>query len=698
MATKKTATASELRLRAEEQLRNRTPSTTIPRSAAETQRLLHELQVHQIELEMQNDELRQSKAELEALQERFVNHYDFAPVGYCIVNEQGVILEANLTVAKLLGVARAELIQRPISRFIVPEDKDIYYLMKKRLVDQGEPQACELRMVYQAADSFWAHLETTIAEDESGRRVLRLVLSDINDRKRIEKELEESDRHNRELLESITDTFIALKDDMVVSHVNSAAERMFNQKRIDMVGRKLFDFFPEGRGTAFERKFTQAIKTKSAISFQIEFTIPPYKNWYDVHIYPRTTGITIYIQVVTASVEEKEKEEKLESVKQQLQKTASLGRMAGAIAHHFNNKLFAVMGYMDLAIDDLSMDDTSRPNLIIARREADKATEVSKLMLMYLGQVTGKLEHLDLSEVCRKMLPLLEVTLPKSVALTTYLLTPDLIIEANKDQIRQILANLVTNAWEAAGDAPGSIRLATRKVFPTDIPTSHRFPVDWLPENSEYACLEIQDYGCGIKDKDIEEIFSPFFSTKFAGRGLGLSVVLGLVKAHSGVITVENLSDKGCVFRVFLPISIPESVNKPEKMKHTQEVKDSGIVLLVDDDNIVLQISRIMLSSLGFTVLTATNGIEAVELFRQHSNEIRLVLSDVSMPGMDGWETLSAVKQIVPDIPVILTSGYSKDQVMQGAHLIHPEAFLGKPYSLALLRDTIRHALQNTKT
>ena len=697
MKPNKTTAAAELRRRAEEQLQNQTSSTDAPLAAHETLRLLQELKIHQIELEMQNDELRHSKAELEASRERFIDLYDFAPVGYCLVSEEGLILDANLTAANLLGVARGELVQQSMCRFILKEDQDIYYLIRKQLFEKGEPQVCDIRLVRNAETSFWAHLETTIARDDTGRTVSRLVLSDISDRKRIEKAFNEIHRQNQEILESITDACIAISDDMVVSYINSAAERMFGRKRSDVIGRKLFDVFPEGKGAIFEKNFSQAIRTKSAMSFQAELTVAPYQNWYDVRVFPRPEGITIYIQVITERIRAKEKVAKLESVNRQLQKAESLARMAGAIAHHFNNRLFAVMGYLDLAIDGLTAGDASKTNLTIARQEAGKAAEVSKLMLTYLGQVTGKPELLDLSEVCRKILPLLEATLPKNVVLETNLQSPGPVIKANADQIRQVLTNLFTNAWEAVGDDPGAIHLAVKKVFPADIPTSHRFPIDWRPDATPYACLEIRDNGCGIADQDIEEVFSPFFSTKFTGRGLGLSVVLGVVKAYCGVVTAESSPGQGSVFRVFLPISVEEIVQQPDEIEKDKRHQETGKVLLVDDDEVVLKISSLMLSALGFTVLTAMDGIEAVEVFRQHRNEIRLVLSDVSMPRMDGWETLHALRELMPGIPVILASGYSEDQVMQGIHPELPQAFLEKPYSFDTLRAIIRRTLSEAE-
>ena len=233
--------------------------------------------------------------------------------------------------------------------------------------------------------------------------------------------------------------------------------------------------------------------------------------------------------------------------------------------------------------------------------ETDKANEVSKLMLSYLGQVTGKREFLDLSDVCRKMLPLLEIALPGNVAMKINLPSPGPAIKANADQIQQILVNLATNAWEASGNDDGSIYLTVKKVSSAKIPTSHRFPVDWLPENTLHACLEIQDSGCGIDNKSIEEIFSPFYSTKFTGRGLGLSVVLGLVKAHGGVVPVESWENKGSVFRAFFPMSLEELAQQPETSANAHEIQCSGNVLMIDDDKMVLEFTRSQTKRHGFT-------------------------------------------------------------------------------------------------
>lgn len=396
---------------------------------------------------------------------------------------------------------------------------------------------------------------------------------------------------------------------------------------------------------------------------------------------------------ITERIQAKEEEAKLEEVNRYLQKSASLGRMAGAIAHHFNNKLHAVMGHMELAKENLARDDTSSANLTAAMLAAGQAAEVSKMMLTYLGQVTGKREPLDLSETCRKILVTLRAGMPRKVVLETDMPSPGPTIKADAKHIQQVLSSLVTNAWESVGTCmEAAIHLTIGSVPAADIPAARRFPINWQPKDSVYACLEVHDNGCGIINEDLEEVFSPFFSTKFTGRGLGLSIVLGLVQAYGGVVTVLSSLGKGSVFRVFLPLSAEPVPKQPDEADRTLDFQ-AGTVLVVDDDAIVTDIADMMLAKLGFTVLCASDGIEALLLFQKHRQEILLVLCDVSMPRMDGWETLSALRQIAPAMPVILASGYSEEQVMDGAHSERPQAFLGKPYDFATLKNAIGRAL-----
>ena len=575
------ASAEALRKRAETLARVKrseiqaNPEVLSPEMAALA---LHELRVHQIELEMQNEELRRTQEQLEISRARYFDLYDLAPVGYFTLSEHGLILEANLTVATLLGLPRGALVKQPLSHFILPEDQEIYYLSRKALLETGAPQAWELRVLKRNAAPFWVRVEATTAQDADGVSVIRAVVSDITESKRAE----------------------------------------------------------------YERA-------------------------------------------------------KLELQNRQLQKAEGLGRMAGAIAHHFNNHLTAVMVNLEMALDDLTRSGQPKGHLPGALRAANDAATVSKLMLTYLGQTTARREPLDLSDVCRRSLPLLRATMPKHMVLETDLPYDGPAVSADASQLQQALTNLMTNAWEACGNVSSAIRLNVKIVSAADISAVHRFPIDWLPHDPAYACVEIVDAGCGIAHKDIEKLFDPFFSSKFAGRGLGLAVVLGIVRQHKGAVTVETDPALGSSFRVFLPVSNQKVIRQPDPPVHAPDLVSGGTVLLVEDEPMVREIGQAVLRSRGFQVLGASDGVEAVALFRRHADKVRLVICDLTMPGMNGWETLAALRRLAPAIPVILASGYDEAEVMAGDHPELPHAFLSKPYQVQSLRDAIGRALRHGK-
>ena len=403
----------------------------------------------------------------------------------------------------------------------------------------------------------------------------------------------------------------------------------------------------------------------------------------------------LYQAVHNELVERKRLEEvqrKWERQQQHLQKIESLNRMAGAIAHHFNNMLGAVIGNLELALMDLAP-EAPVELLHQALKASHRAAEISGLMLTYLGHSAGRRELLDLACLCLSSLPLLRLGMGKDVVLETDAPTPGPTIKADAGQIQQVLKNLVTNAFESVGDAQGTIHLTIKTVSLADIPVAHRSPIDWRPHHDVFACIEVRDSGSGITEREIDQIFDPFFSTKFTGRGLGRPVVLGIVRSHHGLITVETSRGQGSIFKVFFPLSSERVPPGPCAPVKPPEMQPGALVLLVDDEDMVRDMATAMLRRIGYRVIEAADGVEAVALFRQHRASINAVLCDLSMPRMDGWETLAAVRAIEPGVPVIFASGYSEAQVMQGDHPRPPQAFLHKPYQLSDLKAALARVL-----
>lgn len=239
-----------------------------------------------------------------------------------------------------------------------------------------------------------------------------------------------------------------------------------------------------------------------------------------------------------------------------LQKTESLGRMAGAMAHHYNNLLTSVMGNLEMAMDDLPDDHPISGNLEQAMHAARRISKLGATMLTYLGQTNTPRKRLDLSEICQAAIPSLQADIPEIIGFKTQLPLPGPVVLANAEEITQILISLVTNAREALAAQSGTIAVSICPVSSGSIPVGTQcFPMDFQPGGSDFACIRVQDSGPGIPDTMLEKIFDPFYSTRFTGRGLGLPIVLGTVKSLGGCITVATTPGSGAVFQVFLPVS-----------------------------------------------------------------------------------------------------------------------------------------------
>ena len=384
---------------------------------------------------------------------------------------------------------------------------------------------------------------------------------------------------------------------------------------------------------------------------------------------------------------------RLERKLQQVQKAESLGRMAGAIAHHYNNLLGAVMGNLEMAMLELPADDGAQAYISEAMDASRRAAEISTQMLSYLGKAVGKREPVDLVKLCTEAVPSWQEVLPKNVRLNTEFVIPKAMVHADAVQLRQALTNLVVNAREAIGDRQGDVGVSIQLVPAEDIRAFRLYPPDWSSIARRVVCISVSDAGTGMEPAIYDKLFDPFFSTKFTGRGLGLAVVLGLIGAHGGAIAVESELGKGSLFRVLLPVS-EKDVQAASKTDAAVSAPDDDhrLILIVDDEPRMRKMTRAMLKHIGHAVIEAPDGSHAVEVFRRHSDRICAVLLDFTMPGMNGWETLAALRALQPGLPVILVSGYDQDRVMADRHSDQPHVFLHKPFRVADLKEAIEKA------
>ena len=367
--------------------------------------------------------------------------------------------------------------------------------------------------------------------------------------------------------------------------------------------------------------------------------------------------------------------------------------MARAIAHHFNNQLQVVTGNLELALATLPDGAMgSAQCLVDALQAARRTAEVNGGLLTYLGSTRGKQEPMDFAEVCRSSLPVLTAALPGKVTVEADLPAPGPIVKTNAALVCQMLTQLVTNAVEAMEKRPGAVRLRVGTLAPEEVPAEHRFPIDAKPPAGPCACLEVTEPGCGIAEGDLKDLFDPCYSSKFPGRGMGLALVLGIVRVHEGAIAVESKPGRGTTFRVYLPLAAEAGAQPPGKGKGAA-VSGRGKVLLAEDDEGVRMMTAKLLARMGFEVIQAVDGAEAVELFAKRKDEIQWVLSDVRMPRMDGWEVLAAVRKLCPGIPVVLASGYDPLSMDADDYPDQPQMVLSKPYGFAELQEAIEKVI-----
>ena len=564
-----------LRRHAENQIRKKAvtpgeiPATLSPEEMRTT---IYELQVHELELEMQNEELRRVQKELDSLWERYFDLFDLAPVGYCTLSEKGQIVEANLTMATLLDTTRSTLVGQFFSRFIHKDDQDIFYGLRKQLMEKKiVPQkTCELGMKTHSGNPLWGHLTATRALEKT-QPVCRLTIHDITRRK----------------------------------------------------------------GDEAERKRLQA---------QLN----------------------------------------------QAQKMESVGRLAGGVAHDFNNMLGVIIGHTELAMDEILPDHPIWGDLNEIQKAARRSANLTRQLLAFARKQTVVPVVLEVNEMVENMLGMLRRIIGEDIDLEWTPAVEPLWMKLDPSQMDQILANLLVNARDAIESVGKvSIRAASFTGDPS-----------WAAQRpgatpGEYAWLTVEDNGCGMDKEILNKVFEPFFTTKGVGKGtgLGLSMVYGIVKQNNGYIDVVSQPDQGTSFNIYLPLTATplSSHNETDSL----EIKGACFetILLVEDELVILKLTTRILQNQGYTVLGASTVKQAMELAEQHGTNIHLLISDVIMPEMNGRDLEKKLTIDHPHLKCLFMSGYTADIIASHGMLGEGTNFIQKPFSKKELTDKVREIL-----
>jgi PAS domain S-box-containing protein len=409
-------------------------------------------------------------------------------------------------------------------------------------------------------------------------------------------------------------------------------------------------------------------------------------------------GVTFTAMDITDRKRAEEDRLEFQRQLQHAQKLESLDVLAGGIAHDFNNLLVGILGNADIALLELPSSSPARANIEGIEKTAVRAAELCRQMLAYSGKGRFVVDPIDLSQLVEEMVHLLRASISKKADLEL-LLADDLpAVEADSTQLRQVVMNLMTNASEAIGDEGGRIVVSTGVMNCDAEFLSPSLNAGSIP-TGDYIYLEVADSGCGMDEATRSRIFDPFFTTKFSGRGLGLAAVQGIVHSHGGAIHVDSRVGRGTTIQVLFPASHRDPMgSRGYEAATPQPWTGHGKVLLVDDDESVRIVTVQMLEQLGFEVEEACDGREAIEYLTDHADEVVLVLLDMTMPHMDGRETLQEMERLGLSTPVVLSSGHD-EQATTGQLVSRGLAgFIQKPYRLGDLREKVRSILEGSTT
>lgn len=386
-----------------------------------------------------------------------------------------------------------------------------------------------------------------------------------------------------------------------------------------------------------------------------------------------------------------EKDAALERHLQESQKLESLGVLAGGIAHDFNNLLTAILGHASLGKEDTPLHTPLHESFDQIEKAGERAAELCRQMLAYSGRGRFVIAAVDLNALIREMAELLRASVSKKAMLSLALCPSEPSVAGDSTQVRQVVMSLVINASEALGDKEGLVTVATGVSPGTRAELDSMQLGKGLPE-CEYAFIEVRDTGAGMDAQTRARIFEPFFSTKFAGRGLGLAAVLGIVRSHQGALKVTSAVGQGTTFRLLLPATARPSAKPPTAGRVTSESL-RGMVLVVDDEESVRHTVQRMLESAGCQIVTARDGAEGVEKFRESPESYAAVLLDLTMPRLDGLETLRALRKLRPEVRVLLMSGYSEADALSRFAGEALTGFLQKPFTPTALRRKLESVL-----
>ncbi len=534
-------------------------------------------------------------------------------------------------------------------------------------------------------------LEQKVAQrTEELRQNNQSLAKEIEQRQQLLEALAKSEANWRTLAEQVPELIVRIERDQTISFINRQRAG-YETATLHNAPVQLIHHQSKYK-KILSQAIAQVFETGKVFTYEEIEEIHGEQYWHINRVSAITEGKTIAAAILISTDISEQK--RTEAAMYQAQKMESLGVLAGGLAHDFNNLLTVIVMQTTLALKRLVDDEVVRAKLERVIDAAGRATDLTRQMLNYAGRNMPDLQPFDLNELIRGNAPLFSSAIPKNIQLHTALAELSVFVAGDKGQMQQVLMNLILNAADAIKPNNGDILISTR-LLPYNAAgiTTDKWLGDEL-ESGDYILLEVEDSGCGMDATTLSKVFDPFFTTKVTGRGLGLASVIGIIRSHKGGLQVTSTVGKGTKFSILLPVATSEGPLLHEEQSELAFVGSRELTLVIDDEELVREGIADLLIDANLRVLTAASGAEGIQKFRQHADNLSLVLLDLAMPEMNGEAVFRQLQQIDAQVPVLVMSGHGKDEMLEHIRHIKHVPFIHKPPTSNSLLRTVQENLR----
>ncbi|MGD8882099.1 MAG: PAS domain S-box protein [Desulfobacterales bacterium] len=635
--------------------------------------------------------------ELRTGEKRFRTVFEAAPLGIVIADASGYFLEANDAFFRLLGYNPNEIKKLTFVDITHPDDREGTRKLSRKARDgKINSYQTEKRYLKKNGDYLWGIARSTAIKDNNGHLQYWLsLIEDITEQKAAKEALTQSGRRYRNILESIEEGYFEVDLKGNFTFFNDQVCEIIGYPRQDLMGmnnrqyttpataQKMFQIFNRVYKTGESAKIAEyEIIRKDGAKKILEVSASLMRNSDN-----EPSGFRGILRDVTDRIQAEKDKKRLASQVLHAQKMEAVGTLAGGIAHDFNNLLMGFQGNISLMLMDL---DEEHPHCEFLNNMARYVKRGSDLTRQILGFARGgkyQVKIINLNDLMNKSADMFSRT-KKEITIHKKFQEDLWSVEVDQGQIEQVLLNLFVNAWQAM---PGGGNLFLETENTTLEENDYDKPYAISP--GRYVRISVSDTGAGMDKATQERIFEPFFTTKGVGRGtgLGLASAYGIIKNHNGIINVYSEKGHGATFRIYLPASTKQVIK--EKVRPESLEIGTETILLVDDEEMVADIGKDMLEKLGYNILVAASGTEAIKLFNANRDQVKLVILDMIMPDMSGGETFNRLKAIKPDAKILLSSGYSLNGRASKIMKQGCNGFIQKPFNLKQISRKIREIL-----